>query len=86
MQGRVGYRLLARKYGLKRDTVRYWVLANKVHMKTEDKIETEEKDIADFEIINSMPEFERTSYRNNGSLEYTIFVGYFEVGKCGIDE
>ncbi|MCQ2610867.1 MAG: hypothetical protein MJ169_03880 [Treponema sp.] len=55
-------------------------------MKTEDKIETEEKDIADFEIINSMPEFERTSYRNNGSLEYTIFVGYFEVGKCGIDE
>lgn len=45
-QGRVGYKLLARKYGLKRDTVRHWVLANKVHMKTEDKIETEEKDVA----------------------------------------
>lgn len=45
-QGRVGYKLLARKYGIKRDTVRHWVLANKVHMKTEDKIETEEKDVA----------------------------------------
>ncbi|WP_318663340.1 RHS repeat-associated core domain-containing protein [Treponema sp.] len=28
----------------------------------------------------------KTANRNNGSLEYTIFVGYFEVGKCGIDE
>lgn len=45
-QGKVGYKLLARKYGLKRNTVRYWVLTNKVHMKIEDKIQTEEKDVA----------------------------------------
>lgn len=45
-KGKIGYKLLARKYGLQRGTVRYWVLANKVHMKTEDKIETEEKDVA----------------------------------------
>lgn len=42
-QGKVGYKLLARKYSLKRDTVRYWVFTNKVHMKIEDKIQTEEK-------------------------------------------
>ncbi|MBQ0052072.1 MAG: hypothetical protein KBT11_08430 [Treponema sp.] len=45
-QGKVGYKWLARKYSLKRDTVRQWVLANEAHMKIEEKIETEEKDIA----------------------------------------
>jgi hypothetical protein len=28
----------------------------------------------------------QTANRNNGYVEYTIFVGYFEVGRCGIDE
>lgn len=28
-QGKVGYKTLANKYGLKRDTVRYWVLQEK---------------------------------------------------------
>lgn len=29
-QGKVGYKTLANKYGLKRDTVRYWVLQKKI--------------------------------------------------------
>lgn len=45
-QGKIGYKLLARKYGLKRDTVREWVLANKVHMKLKDITESEEKGLA----------------------------------------
>ena len=28
-QGKVGYKTLAKKFGLKRDTVRYWVLKSK---------------------------------------------------------
>lgn len=28
----------------------------------------------------------KTADRTSGSITYTIFVGYFEVGKCGIDE
>ncbi len=30
-QGEMGYKLLAKKYGLKRDTVRDWVLANRAN-------------------------------------------------------
>lgn len=45
-QGKIGYKLIARKYGLKRDTVRYWVLTNKTHMTIKETSESEERDIA----------------------------------------
>lgn len=44
-QGLVGYKRLGRKYGLKRDTVRSWVLANKAQDMTKNEEIKLEKDL-----------------------------------------
>lgn len=50
-QGKVGYKTLANKYGLKRDTVRYWVLQKKsddlmlMDTKNKETIDESQKDI-----------------------------------------
>lgn len=45
-QGKLGYKLLGKKYGLKRDTVRGWVLAQKARKMTKDEELKLEKDLA----------------------------------------
>lgn len=45
-RGKIGYKQLARKYGLKRDTVREWVLTKMVQSMTKDEEEKLEKDLA----------------------------------------
>lgn len=32
------------------------------------------------------PKFADRNYKPTGGLDYSIFVGYYEVGKCDIDE
>ena len=45
-QGKNGYKRLAKKYGLQRDTVRYWVLNGKVHTMAKDEDINLERNLA----------------------------------------
>ena len=62
-QGKVGYKTLANKYGLKRDTVRYWVLQEKsdsfVLMDTKNK-ETVDETQKDIEFYKTEAEYWKT--------------------------